>query len=94
VHKRLYVGNLPDAIDETALRALFSQYGEVNMVQMDAYCLKRHPRGVAIIEMATDVGARAAMENLNGFELQGRKLRVDETRSRPRCDRRAFGRRR
>jgi len=79
---RLYVGNLPFATDEDALRDLFSQAGEVEAVNiiMDSY--NGRSKGFGFVEMASEDDARAAIDKFHGMDLQGRPLRVDHARPR------------
>ncbi len=78
--KRLYVGNLPYSVREDALRDLFSQYGDVSGVEVAVDRETGRARGFAFVDMATDAGAQAAIQNLNGYQLDGRALKVDEAR--------------
>jgi RNA recognition motif-containing protein len=87
---KLYVGNLDYSTDETELRGLFAQYGEVASVSIITDKMTGRARGFGFVEMATPEAAQAAMEATNGLELRGRQLRVNEAqeqnreRSRPR----------
>lgn len=80
--KRLYVGNLPYSVRENTLRDLFGQYGEVQSVEVATDRETGRARGFAFVDMATDAGAQAAIQNLNGYQMDGRALRVDEARPR------------
>jgi cold-inducible RNA-binding protein len=81
--KRLYVGNLPYSTTEADLRDAFSATGhEVTDVKVVLDRDTGRPRGFAFVEMATDEGARSAMESLNGKDLQGRAIAVSEARER------------
>lgn len=80
VAKRLYVGNLPYSTGENTLRDLFSQYGEVQGVEVATDRETGRARGFAFVDMATDAGAQAAIQNLNGHQMDGRSLKVDEAR--------------
>lgn len=77
--KKLFVGNLPWAVTTDDLVQLFSQYGDVQ----DAIVLTDREtgrsRGFGFVEMP-DEQALAAVEALNGFELQGREIVVNEAR--------------
>ncbi len=81
--KRLYVGNLPYSANEDALRTLFSQYGEVAAVDVVSDRDTGQSRGFGFVEMATDAGAQAAIQGLNGYDMDGRTLKVNEARPRP-----------
>ncbi len=81
--KRLYVGNLPYSANEESLRELFAQYGEVSGVDIATDRDTGQPRGFGFVEMATDAGAQAAIQNLDGHDLGGRTIKVNEARPRP-----------
>ncbi len=80
---RLYVGNLPFDVDEGQLRTLFQEGGwtvaEVKVV-MDRDTGR--PRGFAFVEMASQADAQAAIAALNGREVGGRALTVNEAHER------------
>jgi cold-inducible RNA-binding protein len=80
--KRLYVGNLPYSATEADLRDAFSQAGEVAEVKMMLDRETGRPRGFAFVEMATEADASKAIENLNGRDLGGRTLTVNEAQER------------
>jgi cold-inducible RNA-binding protein len=81
--KRLYVGNLPYTATETDLRDALTEVGhDVVEVKLMMDRETGRPRGFAFVEMATDEGARSAIEALNGRDLQGRTLNVSEARAR------------
>lgn len=83
--KKLFVGSLPWVIDDQKLNEMFSQYGQV----VSAIVLKDRAtgrsRGFGFVEME-DAAADAAMAALNGSDIDGRKIVVNEAR--PREDRR------
>ena len=81
--KRLYVGNLPYSATEADLRDTFAGIGhDVTDVKVVLDRDTGRPRGFAFVEMATDEGAQAAMQTLNGKDLQGRAISVSEARER------------
>jgi RNA recognition motif-containing protein len=81
--KRLYVGNLSYSVTEADLRDAFAGIGhEVAEVKVVLDRDTGRPRGFAFVEMATDAGAQAATEGLNGKEIQGRAIAVSEARER------------
>jgi len=90
--KRLYVGNLPYATDETTLRDLFSQYGQVESVQIATDRETGRSRGFAFIDMATDGDAQAAIHGLSGYQMDGRVLTIEEARPREAAARGSYGR--
>ena len=81
--KRLYVGNLPFTASEDEIRELFSRHGTVNEVKLISDRDTGRPRGFGFVEM-DDAGADAAVAALNGAEVGGRTLRVDEAQERRR----------
>jgi RNA recognition motif-containing protein len=78
--KNIFVGNLDFAATESAVRSLFEAYGKVERVSMVADRETGRPRGFAFVEM-TDAGeADRAIAALNGHDLDGRALNVNEAR--------------
>jgi RNA recognition motif-containing protein len=79
--KRLYVGNLPFDTDEEQLRTLFSEGGrEVTEVKIITDRDTGRSRGFAFVEMASQEHADQAVQALNGMQLGGRALTVNEAR--------------
>ena len=81
--KKIYVGNLPFSATEDALRQMFAEHGTVESVNVITDRDTGQSRGFGFVEM-TD-GANEAMTSLNGKDLDGRSLKVNEAR--PRTDR-------
>ncbi len=80
---RLYVGNLPFDVDESQLRTLFTGTGRtVTEVKMITDRDTGRPRGFAFVEMGSQDDANAAIRELNGREMGGRALTVNEARER------------
>ena len=79
--KKLYVGNLPFSTSEAELRELFEQHGSVESVNVITDRETGRPRGFAFVEME-DGAADAAMRALDGSQLGGRSLRVNEAHDR------------
>lgn len=77
VSKRIYVGNLPFRATEEQVRDLFSQYGEVNAVAMITDRETGKFRGFCFVEMG-DTEADSAIRALNGVQMDGRALRINE----------------
>jgi len=67
---------------EATLRQAFEAYGEVTTVNIVTDRYSGRPRGFAFVEMATDEAASAAIAALNGQDLDGRTLKVDEAKPR------------
>lgn len=83
--KNLYVGNLPHSTSESELRSLFETHGQVDKVSIVTDRETGRSRGFAFVEM-TDAGeAEKAIAALNGSELGGRALKINEAR--PKTDR-------
>jgi len=81
--KRLYVGNLSYSVTEADLRdAVMAAGHDVAEVKLMMDRDTGRPRGFAFVEMSTEEGVRAAIEALNGRDLQGRTLNVSEARER------------
>ena len=80
--KTLYVGNLPYRANESSIRELFSEHGQVHSVRLmkDKHTGKR--RGFGFVEMSADA-ADAAVSSLNDTEFQQRTLKVREAKERP-----------
>ncbi len=78
---KIYVGNMPFSMGEDALNEMFSQYGQVESVNVITDRETNRPRGFAFVEMEDD-GARQAISSLSGQEVEGRALKVNEARPR------------
>jgi len=87
--KNLYVGNLPHATTEAELRALFEAHGAVDRVSMVTDRETGRSRGFAFVEMSDAGAADKAVAALNGSELGGRTLKINEAK--PKTDRAAGG---
>ena len=80
--KKIYVGNIPFTVTETQVREMFEEYGTVDSL---AWITDRDTgrfRGFAFIEME-DAEALSAINGLNGQDVGGRPLKVDEAKPRP-----------
>ena len=78
--KNLYVGNMSFSTTEDQLREVFSQYGTVSKVQLIMDRETGRPRGFAFVEMSD--GGDQAIAALNGTQLDGRALTVNEAKPR------------
>lgn len=85
----IYVGNLSPQVKEDDLHQAFSAHGEVISVTLIKDKFSGEPRGFAFIEMPQKAQAIAAIQAMNGYELQGRAIIVNEAR--PREERRGGG---
>ena len=81
--KKLYVGNLPFSATETEINELFGKHGNVHSVALINDRETGRPRGFGFVEMDDDA-AMAAMSALNGQEMGGRDLKVNEAQDKPR----------
>ena len=81
----IYVGNLPFSIHGEELEDLFGAHGTVDRVSLVADRETGRPRGFGFVTMNNDAEARSAIEALNGSEVGGRVLKINEAR--PREDR-------
>lgn len=79
--KTIYVGNLPFSSTSNDIGDMFSTYGAVHSVNLINDRETGRPRGFGFVEM-DDEPALAAIEALNGTELGGRSLRINEARGR------------
>ena len=77
---KLYVGNLPYDTVETQLQDLFAQAGTVESVKVMRDMATGRARGFAFVEMSSDDEAQTAINQLNGQDLGGRALTVNEAR--------------
>ncbi len=78
--KSIFVGNLSFDSSEQDLRSLFENYGAVQQVRIMTDRDTGRSRGFAFVEMADDAEAAKAIAALNGHELNGRDLKVNEAR--------------
>jgi len=81
--KNVYVGNLPHSTDELGLKNLFQLYGGVEKVSMMTARDTGRSRGCAFVEMTDIVEANNAITALNGSNLEGRTLIVNEVKPKP-----------
>ncbi len=79
----IYVGNLSYEVTEESLRQAFEAFGQVASATIVKDKYSGQSRGFGFVEMADKTEAQTAIENLNGKELLGRKLNVNEAHPRP-----------
>jgi RNA recognition motif-containing protein len=82
MNTKLYVGNLSFDTTENDLQDLFAACGPVSEVNLVMDRSTNRPRGFAFVTMATPEGAQAAIQQVNGKNVQGRDLTVNEARPR------------
>lgn len=90
---QLYVGNLPYSATEDELRSLFGEHGEVVRASIIKDRETGRSKGFGFIDMPDNAQATAAIEALNGADLGGRSLKVNESEPRKENSRPAFQRR-
>jgi RNA recognition motif-containing protein len=83
--KNIFVGNLSFSATEDAVRSMFEQYGTVERVSIVTDRETGRAKGFGFVEMTSDAEAERAISSLNGQELDGRNLTINEAR--PREDR-------
>ena len=86
----LYVGNLPFNATEADVKALFERHGKVESVKLINDRETGKPRGFGFVDMPQN-DAQAAIQALNGFQMNGRALRVNEAQERPQRPRQGGG---
>lgn len=79
----IYVGNLPFSATEDEIRELFAKHGKVESVKLINDRETGRPRGFCFVEMASG-DAQTAIAQMNGVNMGGRPLRVNEAQERPR----------
>jgi cold-inducible RNA-binding protein len=79
---KIYVGNLSYQTDNDGLRAAFEQFGAVNSAEVIIDRNTNRSRGFGFVEMPTDDEAKAAIAGLDGKDLDGRPVKVNEARPR------------
>jgi RNA recognition motif-containing protein len=93
----VYIGNLPRDITDEELRKAFEAFGEVTSTTIIKDKFSGEPRGFGFVEMQVNAEAQAAIAGLNGTQLKGQTLIVNEARARSEGrgsrDRRGGGRR-
>jgi RNA recognition motif-containing protein len=83
---KIFVGNLAQEVKDEELNELFSKHGRVSSVKIIRDMFSQTSKGFGFVEMPGRADAQKALDNLNTFELKGKKLVVNEAR--PERDRR------
>jgi len=78
--KKLYVGNLTYDVTEEQLRELFAQFGPVQSVAIVTDRFTGRSKGFGFVEMENATDAQTAINSLDGQDLNGRSIKVDEAR--------------
>ena len=81
--KKIYVGNLPFSATESQVKELFGQHGNVQSVSLINDRETGRPRGFGFVEIE-DSGLANALKALDGHEMDGRALKVNEAQDKPR----------
>lgn len=78
--KKVFVGNLPFSANEDEVRGMFAEFGEIQSVTIPTDRDTGKPRGFAFVEMTQDEDVEKAIAALNGKNMGGRTLNVNEAR--------------
>jgi RNA recognition motif-containing protein len=87
---KIFVGNLPFSASESEIRSLFEQHGTIESLALINDRETGRPRGFGFIEMS-NADASQAIEKLNGYQMGGRALKVNEAQARSDAPRRSNG---
>ena len=79
---RIYVGNLSYSVSSEALKSMFEPFGTVDWAEVQTKVRTGRSRGFGLVDMPDDDQGRAAIEALDGKEIDGRALSVNESRPR------------
>ena len=90
--KRLFVGNLTYSATSAQLEELFSQVGKITSLNLITDKFSGQSKGFAFVELTTDAEADEAIKKFNNFELDGRKMVVNEARPQEKRDDRKYDR--
>ncbi len=88
----IYVGNLSSDVKDETIRGAFESFGEVTSAKVIRDKYTGQSRGFGFVEMKTQSQAETAIKSLNGKELQGKQITVNEARPRPSDGRTSGGR--
>jgi len=80
---KIYVGNLSYEVTEDDLKAAFKEFGQIESVNIIKDKYSGQSKGFGFVEFASKAEGQAAIDGLNGKELKGRTLNVNEARPRP-----------
>ncbi len=80
--RRLYVGNLAWTVTDQDLQDAFAEAGKVDSAQVIVDRATNRSRGFGFVEMASDEAAEAAIKKLNGKDIKGRPIKVNEAQAR------------
>ncbi len=77
---KIYVGNLPFKVDDHELKKIFSKFGEVTEARVITDKYTRRSKGFGFVTFANEEDAQSAVAEMNGKEVEGRALKVNEAR--------------
>lgn len=80
MNNKLYVGGLPYSVTETQLEEIFAAHGTVESARVITDRMTGRSRGFGFVEMSSPEEAEGAMQKLNGTDLEGRSLTVNEAK--------------
>lgn len=80
---KIYIGNMSFDTTEETVRQAFEAFGEITSVNLISDRDTGRPKGFGFVEMANDEHAKAAIAGLNGTDMGGRTVNVNEARPRP-----------
>ena len=80
---KIYIGNMSFDTTEETVRQAFEAYGEITSINLISDRDTGRPKGFGFVEMASDEHAKAAIAGLNGTDMGGRTVNVNEARPRP-----------
>lgn len=78
--KKVYVGNLPFSVSSDKLKEIFAQYGEITEATVISDKYSGRSKGFGFVTFANDADADKAVSEMNGKEVEGRELKVNEAR--------------
>lgn len=88
---KLYIGNLAFSATEASITELFSQHGTVDSCQLITDRETGRSKGFGFVQMSTDSEAQKAISSLDGSEVDGRQIKVNEARPKENRDNRSDG---
>jgi RNA recognition motif-containing protein len=80
MNKKLFVGGLPWAVDDAKLKEMFSEFGEIVSAVVIVDKASGRSKGFGFVEFETEEAAQAAIKAMNGKEIEGRTITVNEAR--------------
>ncbi len=80
--KKLYVGGLPYSVSDGTLEQMFTEFGSVESAKVITDRMDGRSRGFGFVEMSSQAEAQASIEGVNGTQMDGRTLTVNEARDR------------